>query len=510
MSARPRTQAASATIARHPIAFAGLLLIAFALRAVNLTGESLWRDEVDIVNFALQPMRSLLAGFTEKGFNGPLYLLLMRPWLALAGVNDFALRYFSLLCSIVLIALVWALARQWVGPRAAWVTAWLLVVSPVHIWYAGEGKMYTLQPLLLVLAMYALARILTSNSKAARWWWVFVVATSCAFYVHVLSPVFLVVAAAVFVSQWPVARAHLKGAFIALACLTVPYVPLLIWQFPALSRGIETGHTFYPLGTMAQVLLADWSYGFGINAPLYFITQPAWVRWVCIGLFAGLAGLGLIRLLAQRPQIAMGLWAWLTLPALAVYAVSTRAPVFEPRYLLWCAPALFILIGVGITGNEKTKLSPPTHLALILIAPLTLISLLGLAAQWARPIRPDMRAATSFVASRLETNDIVTFQIPHGRYTFGYYLASRPLQPGQNAPQVVEGPYTNYGMSEVDVEQAVMPYVPPDRNLWLIELEPAMWDARGMVRQWYDDHIPLIERREFNGITVSLYRHHAP
>ena len=517
---------------RTTLGLAALVLLAFALRAINLTGESLWRDEVDIVRFTLQPAQVLLRSFTQTGFNGPLYLLLMRPWLALAGVNDFALRYFSLLCSVALVVLVWVLARRWVGPRAAWVTAGLLAVSPVHIWYAGEGKMYTLQPALLVLALYALARVLgplgpvgpvrpvspqATRRSNARWWLVFIVATSCAFYVHILSPLFLSVAVIVFIANWTMARRHVRGAIVALGCLTLPYVPLLIWQGPTLVRGSNTGHVFRPLGTMAQSLLSDWSFGFGINAPLFFAAQPGWVRWACMGLFAGLALIGFIRLVTRRPGLALGLLAWLTLPTLAVYAISTRAPVFEPRYLLWCAPALFMLVGAALDGS-RGQAKWRTFISLALFSTLIGISLLGLAAQIARPIRPDMRGATQLVAAQiaaqiaaqLQADSVVVFQIPYGRYGFEYYLRFQPIE---RAPQIVEAPYTNYGMSEAEVAQILKPAisaVSANHDIWLIELEPAMWDARGLVRRWFDVNLQRVEQRAFNGIIVSRYRLQSP
>ena len=37
-----------------------ILLIAAVLRALNLTGESLWRDEIDIIRFALGPSQEVL------------------------------------------------------------------------------------------------------------------------------------------------------------------------------------------------------------------------------------------------------------------------------------------------------------------------------------------------------------------------------------------------------------------------------------------------------------------
>ena len=62
-----------------------VVCIAVVLRIANLTGESLWRDEVDSVRFAFEPLGDILRNFTANGFNGPLYHLLLRGWLSLAG-----------------------------------------------------------------------------------------------------------------------------------------------------------------------------------------------------------------------------------------------------------------------------------------------------------------------------------------------------------------------------------------------------------------------------------------
>ncbi|NJM42556.1 MAG: hypothetical protein HC853_18350 [Anaerolineae bacterium] len=252
------------------------------MRALNLTGESLWRDEIDIIRFALGPSQEVLTSFTRAGFNGPFYIVLMRLWLGLGGANDFTLRYFSLQCGVALVAAVFVLAKRLLGARAAFVAAWLMAISPVHIWYSSEGKMYTLQPLLLVTALYALVRAISNwrlvianyQLPITKEWLIFILATTLAFYTHVLSPLFLLVAIAVFVVYWPRSKTHLKGALVALACLTVPYVPLLVWQAPTLLRGGETGHAFFSLDRMALVLLSDWSFGFGANAPLFSCLSP--------------------------------------------------------------------------------------------------------------------------------------------------------------------------------------------------------------------------------------------
>jgi mannosyltransferase len=513
----------------HWFALVALLLIAATLRAVNLTGESLWRDEIDIIRFALGPSQEILTSFTRTGFNGPFYIVLMRLWL-LGGVNDFTLRYFSLLCGVALVAVVFVLAKRMFGVRAAFVAAWLMAISPVHIWYSGEGKMYTLQPLLLATALYALLREISQAKlgrdwrleigphnlqspisnlfiSKTRWWILFVVATTLAFYTHVLSPIFLIVAAVVFLIHWPQAKAQLKGALVALACLTLPYLPLLLWQASTLFRGGDTGHAFFSLDRMALVLLSDWSYGFGTNAPLFFALQPSWVRMGCVVLFVIFAALGFIRSSLIAHRSALTALAWLILPVLAVFAISLRAPVFEPRYLLWCAPALYVLVGAGLgrleIGDWRLVCLISNLQSLISVLVLTTISLLGLAAQITQPIRPDLRGGAAFIASQHQPSDLLVFQIPYNKFGFEYYFTRHsPLA----TRHFIEAPYTNYGMSRTEMAAELRRQLPPNRRVWLIETESGMWDARGLVRQWVDESLPLIERRSFNGVTLSLHQ----
>src|SRR5688572_29223892 len=57
-----------------------LILAAFAWRVHGLTHQSLWRDEVDAIYFALRELPTTLAMFVQAAQNGPLYYLALRPW----------------------------------------------------------------------------------------------------------------------------------------------------------------------------------------------------------------------------------------------------------------------------------------------------------------------------------------------------------------------------------------------------------------------------------------------
>lgn len=494
-----------------------VLFIAFALRSVNLTGESLWRDEVDSVRFAFEPLSAILANFTSTGFNGPLYHLMLRGWFALAGVNDFVLRFFSVLFGVLLVALLYALGSRLFGRRAGLAAMGFAAIAPVLVWYAGEGKMYSLQPALLTLALYALVRAVgwsvehgdcaPRSTRSWLWWITFVLAASLSFYVQLLSPIFLIVAVTFFLAMWPQARRHWRGGLIALALLTLPYLPMAAWQLPTFLQGGDVGHAFVPLNQMAHVLLSNWTLGLDPRAPLLDLhtsdTLVMLTRTLALGFAIALALAGVLsRHAGETWRMRIAVLVWLIAPMLAVYFISTRFPLFQPRYLLWSSPALFLLMGLGVARLHVEGRVGRMAGALALIV-MSAVSLSGVLAQWIHPIRPDLRGAAAYLVANMQPDDVVVFQIPYGRHSFTYY-AERFGKPLDQA-RVLEAPYTNAGMAEVDVAGELTLAIIGAPRVWLVETEVAMWDQRNLVRQWFDLALTPSTHQDFRGVNVGLY-----
>ena len=270
------------------------LLLAFALRAAILTRESLWRDEVDAVRFAFEPLQSMIGQFTITGFNGPLYHVMLRYWLAAVGISDFALRYFSLFFGVALVALVYVVGRRMFGRRAAEVTALLAAISPVLTWYAAEGKMYSIQPAVLAFAIYALLNATTGNNRNGLWWGLTVASVVASAALHILSPVFLAVAVVVVLASGRL-RQHWRGALISVLVLALPALPIAPQLLGRVAQGGDSGHTAYSLPIIAQSLAFNWTLGLDGRAPAVLPDTPAWLidvlRWLCLAAFVGAAEL---------------------------------------------------------------------------------------------------------------------------------------------------------------------------------------------------------------------------
>jgi 4-amino-4-deoxy-L-arabinose transferase-like glycosyltransferase len=74
----------------------------------------------------------------------PLYYLLLHAWGAVAGRSVFALRAFSALAGVLLIAATGAMAARLFGRRAAGLAMLLMAAHPLAVYYAQEVRMYAL------------------------------------------------------------------------------------------------------------------------------------------------------------------------------------------------------------------------------------------------------------------------------------------------------------------------------------------------------------------------------
>ncbi len=466
--------------ARHLPLACLLLLVAYGLRLQGLTAQSLWRDEVDALRFAQLPLSQYLSIFSQPGQNGPLYFLLLRGWVALAGTGEFSLRYFSLLPGVVAVALTLALGRRLWGAYVSFIAAALVAASPYLVWYSQEAKMYALITALALLSLYALRR---ATAGQPYWWAVVVVATSLAMYSHILAALLIPLQLALLAVWPPADRRGWAQAAAAFAALVLPYVPLLRWQLPMALTPAETGYPVFSLPEMLLILLNGYSVGL-----------IPWVSEAVLALFGLLLLIGAGDQMVKRRPDAAALLLWLFLPVGAVFAISLVRPLFTDRYLIWIAPAFYLLVALGVAAwARRARWLGPALLGLLL-----LLDLQGIHVQATTSFKSDFRSAAAYVAARIQPGDLVIFHIPYVRYTFDYYYRG-PAYPW------ADGLWTNAGLSEADADAALRRLTQGYRAVWLVESESEMWDQRGLVRRWLETHGQVAERAEFTRVNVVRY-----
>ncbi|MGQ9466548.1 MAG: glycosyltransferase family 39 protein [Anaerolineae bacterium] len=519
-----------------------LILLAFGLRAGSLTAQSLWRDEVDALCYAhefphllweaLAPGRAgdlrtpcacppppiatdWTAGiFRERAVgllgamirqNGPLYYFTLRGWVALAGHTEYALRFFSLLFGILCVPLTAALGTRLLSRTAAVFAAALMAASPYMVWYGQEVKMYTLLPALVLLALYSLRR---GMDEGGNWWTVQIVATTLLLYTHIWGALLIPLQILWLVLEWPRWRPRWRGALAGIALLTLPYLPLALWQMPAVPAQRETGFPHHTLVEMALILLNGWSTG------ILSLGWP-WGALACGGMAALGLTLGLARPALRRAALFLALW--MVFPLLIIWLISLRQPLFTDRYLIWAAPAFYLLVGAGWSfwgiPTPSSSLAPPPEVQrlrligkLLPTLAIPVVFALNLHAQATVPIKSDIRAAAAYVESRYQPGDLLLFQIPHIRYTFDYYF-------GPTDYLWADGLYTNhrnaegkYRLSEEAAGRWMALIVGDRTGVWLVASEVEMWDERNLVQGWMERTFTRADEAHFTRVDVYKYQ----
>jgi 4-amino-4-deoxy-L-arabinose transferase-like glycosyltransferase len=494
----------------------GLIGLAFALRVVGLDFQSLWRDEVDAIRFASQPLKQLFGLLVNPGQNGPLYYFALRPWLALAGESAFALRFFSAALSTLAVPLIYRLGRRLFPslPGLALLAAFLAATSPYLIWYGQEGKMYALVVVLVLLSMECYLAAL----ERGGWhrWLLYVVFASTAFYVHLIAALMIPVQALVFFfTGSEIRKARWRPWLASMAALTLPYLPLIRWQLPLLQAGGSTGYAFVPLPEMLISLLTSYSLG---------VVQRATIG--SVSLFVGLLLAAALLWKGHRSRLASLaiLACWLFMPILGLFLITLVRPMYTARYLIFIAPAYLLLLAAGVVAVARLS----RWLAGLWLVALLVLNGMGVWLQARTPYKADFRGATNYLASRMEPGDLLLFQIPYGRYSFDYYyqryLAAQaepskagspssnggfqvfmPTVAGAGTYRWADGPYTNGGMDAGQVDRSMATLTTGSRVVWLVATEVPLWDERGLVQAWLDEHGRVTDVAEFVRVVVTRY-----
>lgn len=345
MSGMPTEDRTKKEAARERSHLAGalvvILLLAFTVRIHGLGAQSYWYDEGLSVGVAQLSWGEIARGAGE--YHPPLYVLLLAGWTRLVGTGEFGVRYLSLFCSVLLVALGAALGNLLFGRRVAALTALFLAVSPIDVWYAQEARMYALLGALALASNLALLRLMRGDRR--RWLWVlYTLANIGALYSHYYAvmalavQVFWVVLHLIQTRDWRLARSWI----VAQAVIGLAYSPWLptFWQ-----QAHAQDTTYWP-GTLNWLFIARATLLGFAGAGLVVSDETAAALAALSGSLAALGLLlGLWRARTRRAVLQLAIYA--IVPFVILYLLVRTRPKYSPRYLLLALLPLQILTAAG-------------------------------------------------------------------------------------------------------------------------------------------------------------------
>jgi mannosyltransferase len=345
---------------------------------------------------------------------------------------------------------------------------------------------------------------------------------SVAMYTHLLLILLFPVHFVWFWLAWPQSRAHWRGYALALAGLTLPYLPMIWWHWALLTINVKrTGFSFTPPLEMARTLLFNHSRGF--MPPTLPLGDVAWLIPL---FFLGAAGLTLgMGEVAARSDGAHPLYlaawrrwgllvSWVLLPVVGIYLISLRQPIFTDRYVIWIAPAVMMLVALGVVVVRRYAWLVGRVLAALLLLYVLGIWLYAGWQQKSETIKYDLRAGINYIAERRAPDDLLILQIPHMEWPYRYYSSDFGPRPFDNSETRLSpwigGLWTNQGWSDEvarqEVDRQMRTQVAGYDDVWVLRSEVEMWDARHLMDEWLDAHGELVEEVNFHGVQVRHYR----
>ena len=341
--------------------------LAALLQFWGLDAQSLWYDEGFSVWLSQQSVAEMIA-ITAADIQPPFYYLLLHGWIRLTGTSEWTLRFLSAFFAVLAVPLMWQVAYRTLRQRsAAHVAAWWVTISPLWLWYGREVRNYALGLALLLAAAYCFVPLLRRKHQKYRslfdnhslqYALAFGLLMTLGLYTHYFM-LFVLVAWGLTALLWWIQMPQRATFWPLVVGFGLPVLLLLPW-----------------LGIIVRRLEEDKSYWEG-ELSLWEVIEKTWASWMVghsahegIALWLGdlgllLAGVGLLLLFLNRSRddsstkttkavttrtyqtsLPAQNWLfiafWLLIPFVAFLLVAWNRPKFNPRYLMFAAPAFLL------------------------------------------------------------------------------------------------------------------------------------------------------------------------
>jgi mannosyltransferase len=155
---------------RDLAAVAALTVLAAALRFPTLDVQSFWFDEAVTVDLLRNGLFDMLHEIPGSESTPPLYYVLAWFWSKLFGTGEVGLRSLSALFGTALVPVAYLAGAAAVSRRTGLVTAALVAINPLLVWYSQEARAYALLALLGGASLLFFLRARDGDRSSLPWW----------------------------------------------------------------------------------------------------------------------------------------------------------------------------------------------------------------------------------------------------------------------------------------------------------------------------------------------------
>ena len=551
------------------VAFAlgAVTVLGFLLRAWELGAKGLWLDEAFSVWLGWQPLGELLAWVVKIDQHPPLYYALLHLWIKIAGDSPDNVRMLSAVLGTLTIPVMYLLGRRLMGTTVGLLAASILALSPFHVRFAQEARMYTTLMLNASLALLALSYLLADPRSAdmrigrqlgafSRTWrvdhcrlptsavstdlaWIgFMVFTTATLLSHNTAILFPI-AANLFVLSFIIwrraaggwrqgsgirgqgARKRDQGSDAAPPTGRPPtsnlQPPASIFQPPTLSNWLIA-----QLGVF--LLWSPWLVAFAIQAA--GVDQEFWIPWPTLGAVLDTFKTFLSAMLPTR-QIGSANVIWAAYGFLAILGIVRLRK--QPALVAFLA-FLFLtpIVGELLVSlrrpifDDRTLIwaTLPLYLllaagiaqlryrpyVLVAVAILVTVNFLSLRQYYTFFGKEEWDKAAAYVGERVEKEDMLLFNATWVQIPFDYYFRyqNRPVTQHGAPVDLFDRGVLEPKMAESDLPR-LRELISDKKRVWLIYSHNWYTDPKNLIPTALSQDLKQLDQRRFDGLEVRLY-----
>lgn len=305
-----------------------ILVVGLIFRLISLN-QSLWLDEATTALTARMPLADIFTKFMPGDFHPPFYYLFIKYWVLVFGSSEVSLRIPSVIFGVATVYFTYLIAKKLFDEKTANIAASLAATSGLMIYYSQEARMYGLAAFLVSVLFYLFIE---------KKWTLFSICLAILGMTDYIAlfvlPVFIIFAGKDL--------KKVSLSLIPLVGVSALFAPTFLKQ---ISVGVSATGTNW--GNILGVL--SWK-NLGLIPVKFILGRIGFDNKIIYALISATICSIFGFLLVKSRKAPKIIWAWLTLPILLGIVVSIKLPVLYYFRFLFCLPALYILVSVGITS----------------------------------------------------------------------------------------------------------------------------------------------------------------
>ena len=483
---------------------AGICLIAclvgFGLRIASLDAQPIWWDEAVSLHLATSSVKTIIDD-RAANIHPPLYFLLLKAWVAVAGTSVFSARFLSVWFGTLVIPTAYAFGRQFVSRATGVAVSVLTAGSALYVIYSQETRAYSALPLVYLASLGIVEHVSVARRSAtpSRGWgrWLMLAAVQViGLHLH-----YTFAFAVAYVNTLLLVRLRNRrrslmrwiGSLTMIIVLCLPWTLIVVTQPGGLRAGPRISNAFakpLPLRFFLDLLWTFQWTGLGGTEGISLVQVLAWIIAVLLAV-----GLALMATVGRARRISRWLVANWLVPMVPAAMLWRARPFSHPRYVLVFSIALLLLAGAIMARAVGRSLWPKVAAAAL---SLTIIatSVLSLTGWYSDPqyAKDDSRTLARWLAD--QGNDEVIIA-PYGDWTLdfaGTLSEARRKDIVRPNPADDEAFWDMLTTATAPAQRALLVSYPRDER-----------DPRGMLAFALEASGDLVDQHAFKGIVVRTY-----